>query len=891
MKKSLLIVTIIFAGVFSAFGQLSKGDRCFDMYKYKQAIAYYEKALSSNPKDTDALAHIAASYFILRDYNNAEKYYAQAASVLDASANIHYFYGQVLKCNGKPDEAKKQFLIYSILMPKDSITSKEAIYFCDKSKSHTSYKISTINTINSSHAEFCPALYEDQLVFTSDRQPDIVNMSKDNSTGGNFFKVYASKINHKVYYEPKELSFTINKTESHYNVGPVCFSADGNEMFFTEVASVRKNNFVNQAKIYYCKKSGKGWGSPKAFPFNSDKYAVMDPSLSADGQDLYFSSNMPGGFGGTDIYVSHRNSNGDFLTPQNLGKNINTPGNEAFPYMRKDGVLYFASDRHFNFGGLDLFSTAQINGKWVDVRNLGPDINSSTDDFGICFNSDNRTGYFSSNRADGKGLDDIYTFEFIGDFISLKGAVLLSYDIKDPAPNIKVNLVNDSGRVVNSTMTNNNGNFVFKNLEPDKTYAIKVSDSDSRFMGKHKFYLADTTGKIVSITTIDDRNGGRFSFSKLPADLTKLSKLDAADTKINLAGSLLRGDSSKPISNVKINLVNAKGEVIQSATTNAFGAFVFTQLPPDETYEFRLADEDSKFAPKSKIVLTDKSGNTIKTFYVSNNGKFDFEVLVADTTSLKKMMVEDPQLRLQISNVLLSADKKTPLSNVKLSMVDKDGHVLQSTVTGPNGDFIFTNLPPDKNYTIQVDASDPRISKLGKIYMADNKLLTFRELLLNKGAFKYEMLPSDQKSMGNVYVYDPWIEALNLKNKKSKNDSMYIIENIYYDYEKWDILPAGTHVLDKVVQVMKNDQSIKLELDAFTDPRGSDEFNMDLSQKRADAAVNYMVAHGIAKARVTGKGFGKTHPLNKCGDPNVHCTEEEFAINRRTEFKIIRTTK
>ena len=109
-----------------------------------------------------------------------------------------------------------------------------------------------------------------------------------------------------------------------------------------------------------------------------------------------------------------------------------------------------------------------------------------------------------------------------------------------------------------------------------------------------------------------------------------------------------------------------------------------------------------------------------------------------------------------------------------------------------------------------------------------------KELVLSNGSFKYELVPSDKKEMGSIYVYDPWIESLNLKNEKSNtktNKSMYIIENIYYDYGKWDILPAAAHVLDKVVEVMKNDASIRIELDAFTDPRGSADFNLQLSQK------------------------------------------------------------
>ncbi len=368
-----------------------------------------------------------------------------------------------------------------------------------------------------------------------------------------------------------------------------------------------------------------------------------------------------------------------------------------------------------------------------------------------------------------------------------------------------------------------------------------------------------------------------------------MPKLDASDKNINIAGNLLQGDSSKPLSNAKVSLLNANGDVIQSVTTNAFGAFVFTQLPPDENYSFKVdVPSDTKLsAGKTKVVLTDKNGNTIKTFFISSDGKFKFQVLATDTSALARMEVQDPELRLELHDILLS-DQKVPLPNIKINMVDKTGAVLQSTTTDGGGAFSFSNLPADQSEMMEVDMNDPRLSKMTKLYVTDTKKTTRRELSLSNGSFKYELLPADKKSMGDIYVYDPWIEALNLKNSKAK-DSMYIVENIYYDYEKADILPAAGRVLDKVVKVMKADPNIKVQLNAFTDPRGSDDFNMQLSQKRADAAVAYMITHGVEKNRLVAKGLGKTHLLNDCGDPNVHCSEAEFAINRRTEFKIIRS--
>jgi len=218
-------------------------------------------------------------------------------------------------------------------------------------------------------------------------------------------------------------------------------------------------------------------------------------------------------------------------------------------------------------------------------------------------------------------------------------------------------------------------------------------------------------------------------------------------------------------------------------------------------------------------------------------------------------------------------ENKKPLNAVKIKLNDRRGNTLFSTMT-------------DSTYIVELDTTDTKLNGLRHLYLTDARHHIIRELILGRD-FKFKVLPSDYNKIGKVSVYDPWLAALNLKGTRKESD-MNIIENIYFDYLKWDILPAAANTLSKVVDVMQKDPQIKIELDAYTDSRGSDDANLKISQKRADAAVNYMVQHGISKTRVSGKGFGKAHPINNCGDPKVHCTEEQFAQNRRIEFKITR---
>jgi len=906
MKRGPIVLYLLLVLSLSTYAQKKQGDADYARFNYRAAIRCYLKAVSSDPNDSASLIHLANCYGILREYDNAEIYYARAVNMQNTPPYVYLNYGKILKSNGKLDQAREQFAIYAGLYPNDTV-ARDEIRYCDniiKKRAYISYQVNTLDNINSKYSDFGPALFKDNLVFVSDRGTDMVNFSKNATTGGNNFSMFIAKPVRSSFSTPE--NFTVDKSAgSDFNIGPAAFSTDGKTIYYTQVEAVRKKGFVNQAKLYISTMDADGkWGKPQPFQYNSDTYSIMDPSISEDGQWIYFASNMPGGFGGTDIYECQKSGDG-WSKPVNLGSQINTPGNEVFPYIRKDGTLFFSSDRHFSYGGLDIFSAEKFDIIWADVENLGPDINSTTDDFGICFNANGRTGYFSSNRKDGTGADDIYSFFYVGDYRPMKGKLLSSYNNNNIVTGATLHIINDSGRVVATGKTDMFGNFIFKTLDPNSKYSVQVDESDPRFFGKKRFYLADSTGKIVG-ATIQDFKMGKFIFKQLPPDITKLPMIQNMDKEMNLAGSLLHGDSSKPVANVRVNMLNENGEVVASAVTNEFGAFVFTNLPPDNNYVFSVNANDTQLPPRTRIVLNNKNGDVIKVFYVGNDGKFRFTLLASDSVSLKRMKVDDVDLRLTLKSTLLDADKRT-MAGVKVNLVDRYGQVLESTTTDGMGQFSFSNLPPDKDYFEQVDANDPKLKGMKKVYISDSKGNIVHELDKSTG-FKFEVLPSDKVSIGNIYVNDPWLTALNLKhraaggntttgnnrtNNTSNNngqtqESLNIIENIYYDYQKWDILPPAARVLDKVVSVMKSDQFITIELDSYTDPRGSDEFNMELSQKRADAAVDYIAAHGIDRRRLKGVGFGKTHLLNNCGDPGVTCSEDQLAINRRTEFRVSR---
>lgn len=894
--KRVKLITILFLSVIinNTFAQLKRANKYYDDYEYSKAIPLYKKAIKKK-ESAEALEKLAHSYRLTKNYPQAELYYDRLMKQANVDPINHFHYGMVLKNNNKIAEAKEEFKLYASSAPSDK-RADISIKSCDEIKiwitKTQQFEITSVPNINSNHADFSPVYFKNQIVFVSERTKDLVNHNNYSWNEEPFLNVYASAIKNDNNASPvfskkiKPFSWRIN---SNYHDGPVSFNTEQNTMYLTRVNYVvnkKDKNFVNRPGIYISKQNRKSWSKVKPFQYNNDSYAVAHPSISADGQWLFFSSDMPGGEGGTDIYVCKKETEG-WGQPQNLGAEINTAGNEVFPYIRKDGMLYFSSDGRGGFGGLDVFSAAKNGDKYSDAKNLGPPLNACTDDFGIVFSDDINKGFFSSDRVGGIGSDDIYSFTALNKFLTVAGKILLSKNINDPAKNAEVMLLTEDGKILKIATTDNSGFFKFENLDPDGKYMVKLNETDPRFKEQSKYYLTDEKDKIIRVTVINEK-GGKFVFTNLPSDPNGLPQLGTGDD-VTIAGNLLFGENpSKPLANQKVNLVNDKGEVVQTATTNAFGAFVFTNLPSDENFLVKVDESDTQLAPNTKIIITNKSGKEMQTTTSGNKGDFKFSFLAADKNTLKLMTVEDSELRFDLKGALI-AENKSPLANTTVNLVNEKGEILQTTKTDANGSFQFTNLPADRNTLFSLDASDTKLKAFNKLYLTDSKGLIIKEFLRVNGVFEFTILPSDQNKLGVVYVDDPWLKVLQLKNDANR-DSLTIVENVYYNYGEFKILPEAQKTLDKVINIMKNDPQLVIDLSSHTDSRSSIEYNMKLSNQRAKAAVDYVLSGGITKNRISGKGFGESKLINKCAD-GIECTEEEHAKNRRTEFKILRKQK
>ncbi|OFY82681.1 MAG: hypothetical protein A3F72_02375 [Bacteroidetes bacterium RIFCSPLOWO2_12_FULL_35_15] len=760
MRITFICFTFIFSlFVTSSFAQLKRANKYYDNYDYAKAIQLYKKIIKKND-NAEALEKIANSYRLTKNYQQAETYYARLMKQDTIAPVNHFFYGMVLKNINKIDEAKEQFKIYSNVVPNDKQV-EISVQSCDDIKIWISktrqMDITFVDEINTIHSEFGPSFYKNQLVFVSDRTKDMVN---DNTYSWNkqpFLNVYSSEIKTDqtgavlLSKKVKALSWQIN---SIYHDGPVCYNSTQNTMYLTRVGyetSKKDKNFVNRAKLFYSAKSEKSWNKVKPFQYNSDDYSVAHPSLSGDDQYLFFASDMPGGFGGMDIYFCKKEGD-NWAQPQNLGSNVNTAGSEVFPYIRKDGMLFFSSDGHSGFGGLDVFSATKIDDKYSAIKNFGSPLNSSTDDFGIVFSDDNTAGYFSSDRTSGKGADDIYSFITLNNFLTVSGKILFSQNLNDPARNAKVMLIAEDGSILNVSITDSTGFFKFDKLDPDSKYLVKLDENDPAIAAKNRYYLSDEKGKIIRVTVINDK-GGKFVFQNLPADPNSLPEIGGAED-VTIAGNLLFGENpSKPLANTKVNLVNDKGEILQTVTTNAVGAFVFVNLPSDQNFMVKVDEGDTELAPNTKISITNKNGKEMQSTTSGKNGAFNFSLLSADSNTLVEMDAGDD---VSIAgNLLFGENPSKPLANKKVNLVNEKGEIIKTVFTDASGGFNFTDLPADQKYLVKVDESDPDLAPNTKITITNK---SGKEMLAtttgNKGDFKFAFLAADKNTLKSMSIED-----------------------------------------------------------------------------------------------------------------------------------------
>ncbi|BDS15084.1 OmpA family protein [Aureispira anguillae] len=461
-----LFIVLVFCAVADAQRpKLNRAERLMGQHNYTAAINLYLSILEKG-NDDDAMIGIAECYRRIGNPDETEYWYGLVSRMPNAPQKSWLYYAQALQRNGKYNEAKTWAEKYvSQIEPNNTqamwlIKSCEEDVVQDLRASGKLYKVTPVDEINTENDEFAPAYFKNDLVFISarDRKAHIKQFNRwSNEADKPFTEVYTTKRNQ--IGEPEEYIYNYGKVEkfspslsSKYHDGPLTFNAEFNEIYFTRSNMDKPDDGIVRLKVYQSKGAPKKYSEPRSLPFNSDEYSVLHPSLSDDGEMLFFSSDMPGGFGGYDLYVSYL-EDGRWSPPVNLGPTVNTEGNEVFPFHHESGTLYFASNGLVGMGGLDIYKTRENYGAWTDPINLGYPINTVDDDFGFIINPEQTHGYFSSSRK-GKGGDDIYTFTKLSVTVEISvfdedtQMPLEAADVFTPCSEVQNFLTNQDGKVI-----------------------------------------------------------------------------------------------------------------------------------------------------------------------------------------------------------------------------------------------------------------------------------------------------------------------------------------------------------------------------------------------------------------------------------------------------------
>jgi len=649
----LLSLALLLNGCNSAMQAYKKGVRLYDAGEYNPALVQFDKAAKATIDPARLNYYIAESYRLSNRFAEAVPFYQKAIEAGTTEPDARFNYAYALKSQGNYAAALDQLQQFVATAPK---TTAKPVLAKAKAEIETLKVVDLIAQnklaitlqnradLNTTGTEFAPVVRGNELIFTASRKEQTYK-----NNGLPMLGLYKTKLDSK----PDETGtiakpelFSQNVFQDNVNEGTPAFSKDGKAMVFAR-GNTGKRKGGEDVDLFISRLGEGGWSEPLRLPISDSLAWDGSPAFSGDGKTLYFASNRAGGAGGIDLYRTSIDASGRFSRPVNMGRTINTPGDEMFPHVGADAKLYFASDGHPGLGKLDVFVATRTGGV-TRVENMGQPINSPADDFGLIYTKPTE-GFLASNRAGGKGDDDIYFFQ--------EGTV--------PTVDTTTIAKKDAPKTVN-------------------------------------YFLAGTVS----------------------ANETPVALLDSARVRI---------------------IDDATDQPIAEAITGEPGTF--GKYPVQEGKDY--------------TILAERKG------YLTRREKF--------------------------------------------------------TMQGKGISMVFLTKPvTDTTYNVA--------------------------LLLDKATL----------------------------------NKTIVLDNIYYDLNKYNIRSDAEPELDKVVTIMKDNPTLKIELGSHTDARDTDAYNMKLSQNRAKSAVDYIVSKSIDSSRITAKGYGETQLIVKNAK-----TEDEHQRNRRTEFKIL----
>lgn len=527
MKITTLLSITLLIVQFNTFGQIKQktADRYFANKEYSKCVQMYDELAAKCDKKPSKcqeanIRKAAVSHYFIYEMKQSVAYFSKLKKANTLTEQDQVYFIEALRYSGNYTDAEAQINEAHIKFPENMYVSK---MFSDKSKFNglfadsASYSIGKTN-IESIYGDFSPTFFKNGIVYATKSKNTEVLRGKYGWDDAYYVSLLQSPlVDDSVYNNGKLLK---NKFLSKAHDGPVDFNTEENQMVITKnTIGRKKGNSVVVLALYFSTFDGKKWTDLVPFEYNSAEYNVGHGCFSEDGKKLYFSSDMPGGIGGADIYVSNL-ENGKWSKPENLGSTINTDKNELFPFVN-DNSLFFASNGHYGVGGLDLFEASLIS---KTVQNMGYPVNSSADDFALITDSTGNFGYFSSNRKN--NIDGIYQFDKKDVYLDVIVQVFEKYDIDEIVPTQPITLKNKLSGEEEEYFSDANGQLKLR-VRQNETYSFVTNKKD--FKLKEEVEL--NTKTTIKDTTFE------CNLYLLPTKITIALKVVSKDTKKALEGA------------------------------------------------------------------------------------------------------------------------------------------------------------------------------------------------------------------------------------------------------------------------------------------------------------------------------------------------------------------
>ncbi len=860
-KTFILFITCLlvsFIGKSQSAPLVDKGDKAFDKSEFQEAMYFYETALESSPNDPEITRRIANTHRRMGQLAVSAEWYRKTIELDASNSEDLLYYAQALKNLQQYEEAIYWYEMYDKVKPGDSRALSHLMnkdYYRDLQADSARYAMKSFKS-NNEFSVIGITLFEDEKMLVS-----AVNMDKGKQAEMSpFLDVFICDFNSQNELEhPIRLDKKVN---SKYHDGPAFYSFAEHKLYITRNnirngKPVRDKNGNVNLKIYAASYENGAWSSAQELKMNDDKYSTGHACLTKDGQTMYFVSTRDGGYGGTDVYMCYKAGNA-WSEPVNLGPNVNTAGNEMFPFIDETGSLFFASDGHAGLGGLDIFSSQKKNEVWQMPVNLGAPINSCMDDFGLLYDKESDNGYFCSNRA-GNGNDNLYFYKHI-----TMERMILAGTIKANNPNIS--LAGEriqireakSARVSFATLDQHERFEYFGNAGE----VIEITFLNAEYFDKDASVIKYEIPEIITDPYVNIGRSDARLIKRPPGDglLSTMTAPVLAETK-----------TAEPVKSTN-NSKTANKDGKQDKTAVVAPIIEAPKETPKESPAVIPTEVDLVAMQKRNAILLQYQGKIVEADKLYAAGSFKEARAMYLSASAIKTDEAYPKMMMAKIDEMFKADNSANADvqyEEKIRFADKNfsennfGEALKAYQ-------IASSIKPTQTYPKdQIKKTEAILAKLKE------PVATVSTSTKTTNTTATTTTPAPAKKQSEFEKAVPVVDLVGMG-----------IDNVVFDYNKSFIRKDDTPILDKLCTQMKENPATTLLIRAHCDSRGSLAYNQSLSMSRAMAVQGYLLQRGIKRERIIAEWYGEQRPLNGCID-DVPCEETQYEVNRRAEFKLV----